>query len=176
MDCDDIGDDLHEFMDNLKLNSNFKYAERDMMNYLSNVPENIINWYYDNVLYNLIIYDHVEYHAPEVSTIQLFSIFMKNKIKEHIAKMLTQKTTSYPTMEGINIENYFKYGALWLNYEAIKIIKDGYTIGNLFGRDIFSQNLILNLKNDKQCEKYFLNFCDDEMCSEMHSDFDEVLE
>ena len=59
MDCDDIGDDLHEFMDNLKLNSNFKYAERDMMNYLSNVPENIINWYYDNVLYNLIIYDHV---------------------------------------------------------------------------------------------------------------------
>ena len=79
-------------------------------------------------------------------------------------------------MEGINIENYFKYGALWLNYEAIKIIKDGYTIGNLFGRDIFSQNLILNLKNDKQCEKYFLNYCDDEMCSEMHSDFDEVLE
>ena len=30
MDCDDIGDDLHEFMDNLKLNSNFKYAERDI--------------------------------------------------------------------------------------------------------------------------------------------------
>ena len=70
--------------------------------------------------------------------------------------MITYKTPCVPNNSPrVDIENYLNYGDLWLNHEAIQILKYGFSKEIIFQRPIFIENLILKIKNNTECSHFF---------------------
>lgn len=129
----------------------YKINESSIIHFLKDIPPFIIDWFFDQYIVDLLC---IEYTPPDLTVSEI--MFLKKKIKEIICLMITQKTPSVPNNAlGVDIENYLNYGDLWLNYEAIQILKYGFSKEILFQRNIFVENLILKLKTHCECSHFF---------------------